>query len=136
MKRHSILGVFGSLAIALGLLFTSGVGPVAAGGCYVVADLPSNGSWGVYGWYMYHHTTDLATVTATLNDNVTGGMYVGLRFSDAITFNSWPAGQVGTNKTVVVQSGNWRAHPTGRQPGQTGGDLHWQADYWNLSWNG
>ena len=132
MKRRT-LGVFGSLAMALGLVVTS-VGPVAAGGCYVVADLPSNGSWGIYGWLMYHHTSDLATVTATLNDNVTGGMDVGLR-GGVITYNIWSAGEVHTNKPVGGQTGTWQAHPTGRQHGALGGDLHWQADYWNLSWN-
>lgn len=133
LRRRPFLGL-GSLALAVGLTFAA-VGPAAAGGCYVVADLPSNGTWGIYGWYMYHHTTDSPTVTATLNDNVTGGMWVGLRFPSEIDATLWPAGQVGTNKPVYYRSGVWAAHPTGAQATTVGGDLHWQADYWNLSWN-
>ncbi len=142
MARHSsVFGVFASVLLAVGLLVTNGVGVAAATtlrGCYVVADVPSDGSWGNYGWYMYHTDGyDINPVTATLNDNVTHGMVVGLKNSAGYFVGTaqWNAGTYG-NKVLASFAYSVALHPLARELAPAHGpDLHWQADYWGFGWS-
>jgi hypothetical protein len=146
-----------ALAVALGLL-VSVAGPALAEnrGCYVTANVPNNGAWVIYNWYMYHNpfTGDERFGEVQVFDNVRNG--IGIGFADAgghVYDPEWRHIAPGDTAYHSFQTlyGYWSTtvaynyaivHPAAMMWGSGCGivlpwdscDVHFQANYLGFGW--
>jgi hypothetical protein len=137
-----------AIAVALGLLIgVAGPALASSGGCYVTANVSSDGRWASYNWYMYHDpwAGDGYAASVDVFDNVRNGIGVGVSNSSGVIY-SWAHIAPGDTSRHNI-SGDWSTgriavHPAAMMWGSGCGfvapwdscDVHWQGDYWGVGW--